>query len=89
MRDCKFLGECSPTCDGEKDCPDYEQDPQIARDNDTMKITEGNPDYEALLNKATGIIFDQIKRIDGLLIHIDNLEAEKRVPPLPESTNES
>lgn len=54
-KDCVFLNECSfrMSLQCKNDCPDYEQDKQIARDNDTASIAEqSGPDYERLYHRA-------------------------------------
>ena len=65
--DCKWI-ECGCgilSMDGycSDECPDYEQDPEIARDNDTEAIATKcrlkDPDYKRLYNIACDIIMNQ------------------------------
>ena len=65
MSDCKFVHNCG---NGLKcsECPDYEQDPQIARDNDTAEVATKEPDYERLLNMQSIILVDKCQEISKL-----------------------
>lgn len=72
MNDCKHLIDCGVNvCDGSsKSCVDYEMDPQIARDNDTVentaKQTLDHLSYKDLYMKACGVIMEQHDKINKL-----------------------
>ncbi len=65
MINCKLAGYCD---NGLKcsECPDYEQDPQIARDNDTMNIATREPNYEKLFKMQSVILVNQHEEINKL-----------------------
>ena len=71
MSDCKHENICAFYffCAGSK-CPDYEQDPEIARDNDTEAIATKcrlkDPDYKRLYNIACDIIMNQHEEMNKL-----------------------
>ena len=71
MSDCKHENICAFYffCAGSK-CPDYEQDPEIARDNDTEDIATKcrlkDPDYKRLYDIACEIVMTQHEEMNKL-----------------------
>lgn len=64
--DCKLIENCQLMTPCWNDCPDYEQDPQIARDNDTMMIANKYTDFEKLFNLQSVIMINQSEEIHKL-----------------------